>query len=244
MQRDLQAARAGLAVLFKKLPYSVEPMEAWARPEGYGLPTSPARPDSPGWTDSEQQQVAELRELAAAIVTHGFWTVVDGPERPDARSGLRHATVRALLHERRQTLDGWRFRVSIPAWQNTEDGGVEPVRYTVWVKAPEHVEPVDGVSYDDVPTTRLPPPIEREILRPRRPTGWVLQKLHGQRGPDRGVLHAPDCVEAPQGAPVLKVDQALDAAEKAGVRLCTLCGAAQELEPLLDGFDHGFDQGS
>lgn len=96
---------------------------------------------------------------------------------------------------------------------------------------------------DDVPTTRLPPsPIEREILGPRRPTGWVLQTLDGPGGPDRGVLHAPDCGEVPQGAPVLKVEQALDAAEKAGVRLCSLCGAAQELEPLLHGFDRGFEQ--
>ncbi|MGW4995418.1 DUF6233 domain-containing protein [Streptomyces mirabilis] len=96
---------------------------------------------------------------------------------------------------------------------------------------------------DDVPTTRLPPsPIEREILGPHRPTGWVLQTLDGRRGPDRGVLHAPDCGEVPQGAPVLKVEQALDAAEKAGVRLCSLCGAAQELEPLLHGFGRGFEQ--
>nr|WP_319276883.1 DUF6233 domain-containing protein [Streptomyces ipomoeae] len=57
-------------------------------------------------------------------------------------------------------------------------------------------------------------------------------------------MHAPDCDEAPQGAPVLTVERALDAAEKARVRLCTLCGAAQEREPLLDGFDHGFDRDS
>ncbi|MGC4914324.1 hypothetical protein [Streptomyces albogriseolus] len=33
-----------------------------------------------------------------------------------------------------------------------------------------------------------------------------------------------------------------DAAVKAGVRLCALCGAAHELEPLLSGFDRGFDR--
>ena len=89
--------RADLAALFKALPYSVEPMEAWARPEGYWLATSPVHPDSPGWTDSQQQQVAELRErereLAATIVTHGFWNAVADPERPDARSALRHAAL-------------------------------------------------------------------------------------------------------------------------------------------------------
>ncbi|MGV9567845.1 DUF6233 domain-containing protein [Streptomyces sp. NPDC003480] len=92
------------------------------------------------------------------------------------------------------------------------------------MKAPGHVEPFADVSYNAVPTTRLPsPPIERKILGPRRPTGWVLQTLDGRRGPERGVLHAPDCDEAPQGAPVLPLNQALDAVEKAGMRLCSLC---------------------
>ncbi|MFE7442407.1 DUF6233 domain-containing protein [Streptomyces chartreusis] len=146
------------------------------------------------------------------------------------------------LHKRQQTAGGWLYKVSVPAWSNTQDGRVEPAWYTVWVQAPAHVRPVDGVSYDDVPTERLPKPSAvREMLGPRRPTGWVLQRLDGQRGPDRGVIHAPDCDEAPQGAPALTVETALDAAEKAGVRLCALCGAASELGPLLRGFDHGSD---
>ncbi|MGA5606154.1 DUF6233 domain-containing protein [Streptomyces griseoincarnatus] len=65
-----------------------------------------------------------------------------------------------------------------------------------------------------------------------------LQKLGGSRGPDRGVLHAPDCEEAPQGAPLLDVERALDVAEHPGTRLCTLCGTAQVLTPMLSGFDH------
>jgi hypothetical protein len=81
----------------------------------------------------------------------------------------------------------------------------------MWVKAPDHVESVASASYDDVPTTRLPlAPIEREILGPHHPTGWVLQRMDGQRGPDRGVVRH----EAPQGAPVLTANQALDAADK------------------------------
>lgn len=95
VQRDLQAVRASLASLFKRLPYSVEPMEAWARPEGYWLATSPAHPASPGWSEQEQKDVAALRqrerELSAAIVTHSFWGEVPGPERSDARSKLKHA---------------------------------------------------------------------------------------------------------------------------------------------------------
>ncbi|MEV8547687.1 nucleic acid-binding protein [Streptomyces sp. NPDC051572] len=74
-------------------------MEGWQRPEGHWLAVSPARPDSPGWTDQEQQDVAELREqereLSAAIVTHTFWSEVAAPERTDARSQLKHALTAA-----------------------------------------------------------------------------------------------------------------------------------------------------
>ncbi|MER5548916.1 DUF6233 domain-containing protein [Streptomyces sp. NPDC002589] len=37
------------------------------------------------------------------------------------------------------------------------------------------------------------------------------------------MLHAPDCEEAPQGAPLLDVEHALNLAENPGTRLCTLC---------------------
>ncbi|MFC4508461.1 MULTISPECIES: DUF6233 domain-containing protein [Streptomyces] len=149
--------------------------------------------------------------------------------------------VTGRLHERQQTPEGWLYRVSVPAWMD-QDGRVVPAWYTVWVQAPTHVRPVDGISYDDVATTRLPPPSTvREILGPRRPTGWVLQKLGGGRGPGQGVVHAVDCEEAPAGAPVLTLDKALDAAEHPGTCLCSLCGAAAELDPVLRGFDHGVD---
>ncbi|MFJ3164398.1 hypothetical protein [Streptomyces kanasensis] len=38
-----------------------------------------------------------------------------------------------------------------------------------------------------------------------------------------------------RAAPVLAWEQALDAAERPGVRLCSLCAAA-ELDPVLKGF--------
>ncbi|MFC9343583.1 DUF6233 domain-containing protein [Streptomyces sp. NPDC057020] len=40
-------------------------------------------------------------------------------------------------------------------------------------------------------------------------------------------------------APRLSLDQALDVAGRPGVRLCSLCGAAQELDPVPRGFDAG-----
>ncbi|MFJ8098484.1 DUF6233 domain-containing protein [Streptomyces griseofuscus] len=65
----------------------------------------------------------------------------------------------------------------------------------------------------------------------------MLQKI-GDRGPGGAVLHAVDCTEAPQTAPLLPLELALDVAEQPGTRLCSLCGAAQELDPGLRGFDH------
>lgn len=147
--------------------------------------------------------------------------------------------VTGRLHERRQTPEGWLYKVSVPAWM-VQDGKVAPAWYTtVWVQAPTHVRPVDGISYDAVPTEYLEKPSAvRDILGPRRRSGWVLQKLDGGRGPGRGVIHAVDCEEAPAGAPVLSLDKALDAAEHPATRLCSLCGAAAELDPVLKGFDH------
>ncbi len=69
--------------------------------------------------------------------------------------------VTGRLQERQQVPEAWLYKVAVPAWQNRPEG---------------RVEPVPGVSYDDVPTTRLPAsPAEREILGPRQPSGWVLQ---------------------------------------------------------------------
>ncbi|MET9914321.1 DUF6233 domain-containing protein [Streptomyces sp. NPDC006476] len=154
----------------------------------------------------------------------------------------------ARLWMRQQTPTGWLYQVGLPAYRNSEDGGVETVEYRVWVRAPEHVRPVDGVDYDQVDTERLektPQSTAREVLGERRPSGWVLQKLRDDHpGPDRSVLHTPDCEDAPHGAPLLDLNRALDAAQHPGIRLCVLCGCAQELRPLLKGFDHPGDGGS
>lgn len=48
-------------------------------------------------------------------------------------------------------------------------------------------------------------------------------------GPARSVLHAPDCEEAPQGAPLPDVDRALNAAEHPGTRLFSLAFGALQL---------------
>ncbi|MFI6530178.1 DUF6233 domain-containing protein [Streptomyces uncialis] len=129
------------------------------------------------------------------------------------------------LHERRQTPGQWWYRVGVPAWRNTDDGGVAASEYRVWVRAPGMVRPVDGAAYDAVATQRMEPPTAVEtILGPRRRTGWVLTKSGGRRGAGAAVIHAPDCGEAPASGQVLGLDAALTAAERAGATLCTVRG--------------------
>ncbi|MFD9636913.1 DUF6233 domain-containing protein [Streptomyces violascens] len=147
-------------------------------------------------------------------------------------------TQTGVLHARHQVPGTWLYLVAVKLWHANEEGRVEPVVYRTWVEAPAHVRPVKGASYDAVPTRTLPsaaPPLP--VSDPGRPRGWVLQRLPGH-GPARGVLHAPDCTEAPRDVPTLSLNTALDTAEKPGTRLCTICSAAAELDPLLRGFDH------
>nr|WP_079055865.1 DUF6233 domain-containing protein [Streptomyces caeruleatus] len=156
--------------------------------------------------------------------------------------GTEPQEIVARLWKRRQTQAGWCYLVGLPSYRVSEDGDVEAAEYRVWVRAPEHVRPVDGVDYDQVVTERLEPSPQsevRDVLGERRPAGWVLQTVPGVRGPAaQAVLHARDCEEAPKDAPLLDWRRALDVAEKPTTRLCTLCGCAQELTPLLRGFDH------
>ncbi|MFF9453571.1 DUF6233 domain-containing protein [Streptomyces flaveolus] len=155
--------------------------------------------------------------------------------------GQPEQEVVARLWRRRPTGTGWVCLVGLPSYRDLEVGGVEAAEYRVWVRAPDHVRPVEGVDYDQVPTELLPPTptsVVREGLEERRPSGWVLAKVREGRGPAQGVLHAPDCEEAPQGAPLLDVEHALNVAGNPGTRLCMLCECAQELTPMLSGFDH------
>ncbi|MGW2103133.1 hypothetical protein ACWCPX_36725 [Streptomyces olivaceoviridis] len=77
----------------------------------------------------------------------------------------------AHLRFGRQVPDGWRYEVGLPAYRNGPGDSVEPAEYRVWVRAPEHVRPVDGVSYDAVPD-RVPGAAlaVQEALGPRRPS--------------------------------------------------------------------------
>ncbi|MFG3019285.1 hypothetical protein ACGFZQ_12170 [Streptomyces sp. NPDC048254] len=51
-----------LTALYKRRPYSVEPMEAWQRPEGYWLTTSRAYPDFDDVVHHDDQVLLRLGE--------------------------------------------------------------------------------------------------------------------------------------------------------------------------------------
>ncbi|MFF8280032.1 DUF6233 domain-containing protein [Streptomyces lateritius] len=119
---------------------------------------------------------------------------------------------------------------------------MEAAEYRVWLEPPTQVRAMEGASYDDVPLKLLPPPPTYPEPGPGEPWGWVLERLPQRgRGPAESVLHVSDCPEASAGAPVLRLDQALTAAQHPRTRTCTLCRAATELDPLLRDFDHDTD---
>ncbi|MFI2199795.1 hypothetical protein ACH47Z_03205 [Streptomyces sp. NPDC020192] len=91
-QEELHQVRAELSALLKRLPWSVEPMDAFSDDTGW---RKVERPASPGWSEDEQAEVEKLRrrehELAVFISTHRFWAEVAAADRVETRTRLKHA---------------------------------------------------------------------------------------------------------------------------------------------------------
>jgi hypothetical protein len=158
----------------------------------------------------------------------------DPPTPPPIRVTLPDGQeVRGRLHERRQwPLGGWMYRVGVAMWAN--DGPAESVEareYVVWL-TPDQARPVDGVSYDDVPTYRLP----AEVTGPDPGRwGWKVRRTPPRAGGPPVVVHIWDCPEAPAGDEELDLFAALEVMRStAGAVACTECGAAVALTPLLE----------
>lgn len=170
---------------------------------------------------------------------YGEGVSIDPPPAPVTVIMPDGQEVRGRLIERQEVPGGWFYLVGIAIWRNIDEGQVQAAEYQVWLEPSAQVRAVEGTSYDDVPLKRLPPPPVYPDPGPGEPWGWKLERLpQPGRGPAESVLHVADCTEAPDGAPVLKLDQALSLAEHPRTRLCTLCRAATELDPLLRGFGH------
>lgn len=142
----------------------------------------------------------------------------------------------ARFSSRRQLFNGWVYLVGRPVHSKSLDGAVEASEYRARVRA------FDGCLASR--TTPFRPSAAAAFAGtrgpgPRQPSGWVTVSAGGSRGAgSRTVLHAQDCVEAPPPVHVLSLEEALNVAERPATRLCVLCCAAQELKPMLRGFDH------
>ncbi|MFG2131644.1 hypothetical protein ACGFNV_28020 [Streptomyces sp. NPDC048751] len=91
-QEELHQVRAELSALLKRLPWSVEPLDAFSDDNGW---RKVERPASPGWTADEQAEVEKLRqrehELAVFVSCHRFWSEITAADRVEARMRLKHA---------------------------------------------------------------------------------------------------------------------------------------------------------
>ncbi|MFG3499290.1 hypothetical protein [Streptomyces sp. NPDC047928] len=99
-QTRLHQATTELAVLCRKLPWSVEPMSGWP---GIQHPhtgeITGGRQDSPGWTEEEKEAVTRLRneclDLSLQVSTHPYWYKLEAEKRAQARSELKTLTRKA-----------------------------------------------------------------------------------------------------------------------------------------------------
>ncbi|GHH22337.1 DUF6233 domain-containing protein [Streptomyces lanatus] len=157
------------------------------------------------------------------------------PTPPEVRVILPdRQEVRGYLHERRQwPRGGWMYQVGIPVWANIEGEGIEAREYRVWLIPGEQVQPIDGVSYDQVPKYALPKEGTSEPDENR--WGWKVQRIRPRDGrPGAVIMHVWDCPDAPAGDSEIDVHEALDFMRStAGAVLCKECDAAIALGPLL-----------
>ncbi|MFH9439243.1 DUF6233 domain-containing protein [Streptomyces rochei] len=142
--------------------------------------------------------------------------------------------LRGRLHRRQQfERAGWLYWVGLPLWANDpETETVAPSEYRVFLTAGQ-AQPIEGVSYDQVPTVYLRPP---EPSPPAQAEGrWAFKvRRERTRGGGRGsaVVHVWDCPDAGDSDEI-DVHEALDALRLPGAQACKQCDAAAALTPLV-----------
>ncbi|MGI5143454.1 DUF6233 domain-containing protein [Streptomyces sp. CA-106110] len=109
--------------------------------------------------------------------------------------------------------------------------GVEPREYRVWL-TPEQAQPVEGASYERVPTYALYG--EHQGAQASDRWAWKIQRTRPRDGrPGRVVVHVWDCPDAPADGPEVDVHEALDVLRStAGAVTCADCSATVALDPL------------
>lgn len=93
-QLALHRTRAAMEQYAKTLPWSAEPMPGWEADKQLHSGYRSAKPDSPGYTDEQREQLAayraQLLELSTTVMTHPYWTGLS-ENVVAARMALQHA---------------------------------------------------------------------------------------------------------------------------------------------------------
>ncbi|SOE47910.1 hypothetical protein SAMN05446589_0168 [Streptomyces sp. OV198] len=91
-QDELRQVRANLQTVYRRVPWSAEPLDAWETHENAWRPSS--RPASPRLGPQDAAEIARLRarevELATTIVTHAYWSSFAPTDVLAARDALKH----------------------------------------------------------------------------------------------------------------------------------------------------------
>ncbi|MDQ0701101.1 hypothetical protein [Streptomyces sp. W4I9-2] len=93
-QIALHQAQSEYDQYVRTLPWSAGPMPGWQADKQLHSDYRPAKPDSPGYTEEQHQQVAAHRklllELSALVSTHPFWQTLDLGNVVSGRMQLKH----------------------------------------------------------------------------------------------------------------------------------------------------------
>ncbi|WUW27004.1 hypothetical protein OG521_39840 (plasmid) [Streptomyces sp. NBC_01463] len=92
-QLALHRTRAEMEKYALTLPWSAEPMPGWEADKQLHSDYRPTKPDSPGYTDEQHEQVAayraELLQLSTTVMTHPYWKGLS-ENVVAARTALQH----------------------------------------------------------------------------------------------------------------------------------------------------------
>ncbi|MGW7397863.1 hypothetical protein ACWGH7_15355 [Streptomyces cyaneofuscatus] len=93
-QLALQQTQAEYDRYATTLPWSAEPMAGWEGDKQLHSGYRSSKPDSPGYTEEQHQQVAAYRarllELGTQVLTHPFWETLERGNVFAARMQLKH----------------------------------------------------------------------------------------------------------------------------------------------------------
>ncbi|MFD3970377.1 DUF6233 domain-containing protein [Streptomyces cyaneofuscatus] len=140
--------------------------------------------------------------------------------------------VQGRLHERRQTEDGWLYKVGIVLWQAPDPDRPVPGEYVAWMPSTS-VQPLPGTDYSTVPTTRLQQNIPAPPVRRVEPaTAWTVEyeRTAASSAVARTTVHRSDCWSIRgRREEITDEGQAREAMAAPHARGCILCGTDRSL---------------